>query len=226
MRRSLIYVWLDRTTGRPVYVGKTSATVELRMRTHERVSGRGKTEKDRWLASEIRNGRYPVVRVVDTCEVSRSSAVERRWHSRLSARFDLLNVARPGAGNPGIGRVQWTPELDDLLGSVADAVIAERIGCHRKTVSYRRECLGIPAAFDRTRNVPPPNLGGWNRVDLPDEIIAELGTAPDHVIARRAGTSKYLIGRARAARGIPSYAQATGNDGRIRVGDPHRRWGK
>lgn len=153
-------------------------------------------------------------------------AVERRWVRRLSARFTLLNQATAGAGNPGVGRVKWTEESLGRLGRVPDSELALELGCERKTVSYRREVMGIAASFDRKNNTPPPSMGGWNRVDLGAEIVALLGTAPDHEIARRAGVSKKRIMKERHARELPSYAERTGFDGRIKVGEPHRRWNR
>ena len=138
--------------------------------------------------------------------------------------FDLSNCAVAGAGNPGVGRVVWTPEIDALLGVVPDSVLAKRLGCERKTISYRRECRGIKASYDRTNNTPPPNMAGWNRITLSEEIISILGTMPDHAVAKIAGVNKKKITDERNRRGIRSYASATGNDGRIKVGEPHRRW--
>lgn len=226
LRQSTIYAWVCPITGKPVYVGKTSMPLEARQRSHRREAARWKTTKARWLNELMASGRLPRVVILETTTVARSATVERRWQLRLSSRFDLLNQATAGSGNPGIGRVSWTPEILALLGTVPDSQIAAQIGCERKTVSYRRQCLGIPASFDRTNNIPPPANGGWNRKTLPDRIIAVLGTVPDWKLAEQAGVSKKRIMDERHRRGIPSYAAATGNDGKIKLGEPHRRWNK
>jgi hypothetical protein len=86
--------------------------------------------------------------------------------------------------------VKWTPELLALLGTVPDSEIAAKLGCERKTVSYRRQCLGVPASFDRTNNIPPPANGGWNRKTLADCTIGALGTMPDWKLAEELALAK------------------------------------
>jgi hypothetical protein len=223
-RQTVIYAWLCPSTGRPVYVGKTSQPLDGRMRSHLREARKGAvTPKHRWLGKTVGCGLMPRVVALDICSPAASPATERRWVRRLS-RFDLLNVATAGAGNPGVGRVEWTPEIDRHLGKVPDSELAAMLGCERKTVSYRRRCLGIPASFDRKNNKPPPNNAGWNRKELSPDIIALLGFMSDHSLAEKAGVSKTRIMRERQSKGIPSHAAVTGNDGRIKVGEPHRRW--
>jgi hypothetical protein len=194
------------------------------MATHKREAFKYQNAKAVWLRSHLQEGRLPQVVVLESVPVHRSSAAERRWFRRLSSRFQLLNQSTPGAGNPGVGRVIWTNELLDLLGEVPDSEIAGLIGCERKTVSYKRECLGITASFDRKNNKSPPANAGWNAIRLPPEIIDLLGTVSDQCLADRAGVSKKRIMRERHDRQLPSYADLTGNDGRIRSGEPHRRW--
>lgn len=223
----MIYAWLCPRTGSPKYVGKTSETLERRMRSHRRLALKGSHEpKYLWLGELIARGETPRVIVLQACSPETSAPIERRWVSRLGKRFPLLNVAVAGAGNPGVGRVAWTKDIDALLGTVADSEIAKKLGCHRKTVSYRREILGIPASFDRTNNVPPPSNGGWNRIAFSDSIVAQLGSMPDYQLAAISRTSKAAVARLRRARGIQSYAEQTGNTGRIKQGEPHRRWSR
>lgn len=223
-RRTIIYAWLCPLSGKPAYVGKTSQPISDRMRSHWREARKGSaTPKHDWLRDLSSKGMEPRVIVLEETDPASSPAIERRWTKRL-ARFCLLNVASAGSGNPGVGRVDWTPNIDALLGTVPDSEIAARLGCERKTVSHRRKCLSIEASFDRKNNTPPPSMGGWNKRSLADDIVAQLGTMPDYRLAELAGVSKPVIRRERTARGIPSYAEASGNNGRIRVGEPHRRW--
>lgn len=70
----------------------------------------------------------------------------------------------------------------------------------------------------------PPKMGGHNRKELPFEIIEQLGTMPDYKLAEKAGVSKRTILRKRQRFGVKSYAEQTGNDGKIKKGEPHRRW--
>ena len=217
-----IYAILCPDTGRPMYVGKTSQRLSDRMRAHMYKAKKGQTPKDEWLRSL---SYMPKCLALDQCEVSNSGKLERRWVSRLS-RFNLLNAAPAGSGNPGIGRVSWTPEIDSELGRVNDCEIALRLGCDRKTVAHRRLSLGIKACGDRAKNKKPPAMGGWNKKALAADILLRLGKEPDYLLARRAGVSKPVIRRARIEAGINSYAQSTGNTGRIKEGEPHRRWTK
>ena len=69
-------------------------------------------------------------------------------------------------------------------------------------------------------------MGGWNKKDLPKEILDKLGKEPDYILAKKAGVCKPCIARRRRALNIPSYAESTGNNGKIKLGDPHRRWNK
>lgn len=195
------------------------------MRSHLREARRHpSTPKHSWLRELVDGGLMPRLVTLQTVTPKASPAVERRWVRRFARRYDLLNVAPAGSGNPGVGRVRWTPEVDQLLGCVPDSEIATMMSCERKTVAHRRQCLGIPASFDRKNNTPPPNMAGWNRKALPAEIESQLGKMPDYQLAAAAGVDKSVIARLRRKRGIPSFAASTGNDGRIRSGEPHRRW--
>lgn len=70
----------------------------------------------------------------------------------------------------------------------------------------------------------PPRNWKCQPMAMPEGIEPLLGTMPDVALGARFGVSKYTVGRWRKARGIPSYAETTGDDGRIKVGEPHRRW--
>ena len=67
-------------------------------------------------------------------------------------------------------------------------------------------------------------MGGWNKTAFSLEIIARFGTEPDYKLAAEIGVNKTQIARARARHGIKSYAEQTGNSGKIKIGEPHRRW--
>lgn len=225
MRTSKIYAWVCPETKAIVYVGKTSTTISRRMHSHfGRARRHCKTAKEVWLRDILERGLSPEIVILEETEVSLSSEAERKWASHYSQISPLLNSTKVGAGNPGVGRITWTPDLIALLGKVGDRKIAELIGCERKSVSYKRECLGIAAAMDRDDNLPPPHMGGWNRIELPESVIARLGKEPDYVIAESVGVVKTVIARVRRGLGIQDYASSTGNDGRMRSDRPHPRW--
>lgn len=182
------------------------------------------TKKEEWLRQILARGLTPDVLTLEVVPVEESAATERKWAQTFLNAGPLLNHARVGAGNPGVGRVEWTDELLSLLGKISDSRLASMIGCSRKTVSYKRECLKIPASFDRTNMKPPPPKAGWNKASLSQSVIDRLGKLPDYVLANEAGVSKPVIRRERIARRIPDYASQTGNDGRMKVGRAHPRW--
>lgn len=224
-KNTIIYVWICKRTGAPMYVGKTSRSLKERTQSHISKSLRSaSTPKHTWLRDEVSAGGGIDVIALERCSVLDSGARERRWHKRFSKRYKLLNVDMCGAGNPGTGRIKWTPELDAMLGTVADSVIAEKLGCTRKAVSYRRETLGVAASHCRDRSVPPPQMGGHNKIKLTEFIIGQFGMMPDYKLAQIAGCNKSVISRRRRKMGVKSYASQTGNDGRIKQGEPHRRW--
>lgn len=225
MRTAKIYALTCPITETVRYVGKTSMSVDRRLINHVGSSRRHpKTPKELWIADLLKRGSAPGIQILDEVSVEAASDAERRWAASFATSVTLLNHPRIGAGGPGVGRVEWTEETLSLLGRIADSKIAKMLGCDRKTVSYKRECLGIPASFDRTDNVPPPRNGGWNRIEFPPAIIDRLGKEPDYVIARAAGVQKSAIARRRRELGIQDYATATGNDGRMKSERPHPRW--
>jgi len=225
-----IYGIYDSITGKCRYVGKTACGLKRRLIAHNGKARRGNHPSPFyiWLSGYLLLGNEPEIRQLE--EVAEGvdwQSREAYWIDAMRANGEpILNSATAGGGGDGTPRYKWTPELDAMLGTVADAVIAEMMGATRKTVAYRRELLGIPASFDRTRNVRPPMQGGWNKIELPKYIIDALGTQPDYKLAAESGISKYTIGRARKSLNIPSYAETTGNTGVFKKGEPHPRWSK
>ena len=57
---------------------------------------------------------------------------------------------------------------------------------------------------------------GWNRIELPQEIIGLLGCEPDYKLAEKAGCTKGVIARERKERRIKPYSEQTGNNGRFK----------
>lgn len=87
-------------------------------------------------------------------------------------------------------------------------------------VTHRRNMREVIRAGNFNYNA------GHNRIEMPPEARPLLGTMSDQRLCKRFGVSKYTVARWRHRLGIPSYAEATGNDGRFRAGDPHPRWSK
>lgn len=80
--------------------------------------------------------------------------------------------------------------------------------------------------YQNRRGWDSPVPAGWNRITLPEEIVAKLGTMPDYKLGEIAGVSKKVISRVRREMGIPSYAEMNENKGQFKKGMPHPRWNK
>jgi len=195
-------------------------SIAIRNNAHRSYAIREKDNSPKyvWLREILSYGMFPKVTILETCDVAISSERERYWHDHYSNELSLLNDKRVGAGNPGIGRIDWT-EYDFLLGKMTDIALADEIGCERRTVTYRRQVLGILASFDRTNNTLPPDNSEKQRISLPKAILDKLGTMPDHTLADIANVNKSTIARARRFLLIQSYAETTGNDGKVKSGD-------
>lgn len=76
--------------------------------------------------------------------------------------------------------------------------------------------------FQKGRNSPPPNMAGWNRLELPSELIDQLGKVPDLQLAKRYGFGKHVIQRRRRRLGIPACPVET----KFKCGMPHPRWSR
>ena len=223
-----IYALTDPITGDVKYVGQTVQPLELRLACHidKALKRRESTRKAQWIASLLEKGTKPKIVLLERTDKGNKKQAEQKWIDFYSQRSELMNIAPAGAGGSYNQKVRWSPEIDKLLGKIADSKIARMLGVTRKTVAYRRKKFRIPASYDLSDMKPPPNMGGWNKMQLPQEIIDNLGRYPDYVLAERIGACKSVIARARRARGIPPYAEATGNNGKFRKGDPHPRWSR
>lgn len=214
-----IYTLSDPRTDRVRYVGRTVNRLSRRLNEHVRTATRGKLKdktKEIWIMELRALGLSPRIDLIQDSSRECFREDETRWiaHYRTT-HLDLLNLKRGGDGGFGGHFVKWTPELDTLLGKIADSRIAEQMGVSRKTVTYRRDKLNIPASHDRTRNVAPPANGGFNKIEFTADIEAALGKEPDHLLAARAGVEKTCIARRRVALGIESFADASGNTSRF-----------
>jgi hypothetical protein len=210
-RRCEIYAWVCPTTGTLVYVGKTSAGIGVRMASHRTTALRkAKNASHLWLKDRLDAGLTVEAVHLATCSVAESSRVERDWIAKLGGVSALLNERVGGNGNPGVGRVKWTPEAIGLLGKIHDGELAARLGCERGTVSYRRRALGIKP---RKQSLPA------STITLPLDITARLGTCPDYLLAMELGVSKFVIAKHRRRLAIPSHAETSGANGHFQRTD-------
>jgi hypothetical protein len=90
--------------------------------------------------------------------------------------------------------VRWTKRALDLLGTVPDRVIAERLGCSASVVCLKRQEQGIA----------PGGFQGRPPVAWTPEMDARLGTAPDRVLAEEWGLSFATVFGRRRSLGVPA----------------------
>ncbi len=220
-----IYSLSDPRDGVVRYVGQTRAPLWSRLSDHIQAAKRGRPKhspKAAWILDLRALGMKPSISLLEECDGDWREA-ECRWIASFS---DLYNAKRGGGGGSQNRLAELPQAAIDQLGKIADSRIAETLGVSRKAVSYYRKLLGIPASFDRTRNTPPPRVEAnlFKPAEIPPECVARLGMVPDYVLGAEFGFEKGVIARRRKRDGIASFAERTGNNGRIRVGEPHRRW--
>ena len=101
--------------------------------------------------------------------------------------------------------VEWTDEMDALLGTSFDSEVAKRIGTSRYNVRVRRIELGI-SPF----KLPPKPKSESPR--KPKLVLTEaqkrkLGKVPDALLASRWGVSGGTVARLRNSLGIPPFVE-------------------
>jgi len=212
------------------YIGKTISNLASRLQGHLYPvrSGKDTSKKAEWIQSVLAAGVLP--RIVLICEVPEYEswqAAERREIARSRSEGNRLFNKCPGGNGSHkiINKVVMTEGLRLRLGVEPDAMIAADLGVTRKAIAYHRQKMGIKASFNRTRNVPPPSMGGHNRIEFDASVISLLGTMSDAGVSLVAGCSKAAIIRIRHALGIASYSDTTGYDGRFNGKGKHPRWG-
>jgi hypothetical protein len=140
-------------------------------------------------------------------------------------RETILNTAPAGAG--GIHSRKFDYEkYKKYIGVLSDAEIAEMAGVTRKAVAYHRMKSQIPASNNLHRMKSPPYMGGWNKIEIPKEIISDIGKYPDYILAEKIGVCKTVIARIRRNLKIKSFAESTGNNGQFKKGGYPLRWKK
>ena len=92
------------------------------------------------------------------------------------------------AGQP---QFDWTREHAELLGTMPDRHLAQRLGITPVMVAYQRKRLGI-------KKFSPPSA--WS--DQHDHL---LGTKTDHALAKELGVPKHVVLKRRCALKIPAF---------------------
>jgi len=100
------------------------------------------------------------------------------------------------AFRPRLPSIQWTRQMESLLGSDFDWVIAERLGLPTYCVRRKRQLLGI-TAYGESFVRGSPHAFRWTK-----EQMALLGRESDIQVARRLGISAAAVWRKRVQLGI------------------------
>ena len=95
-----------------------------------------------------------------------------------------------------VGKVEWTPEKDAMLGKVTDGFLAMQWGVTNDCIAHRRKKLGVlPLHAEKSRT-----LNQWT-----PEQLALLGTLPDSEVARMTGRPEGAVMQRRHALEIPAF---------------------
>lgn len=220
MSKVLIYALCCPITGDVRYVGRTVNSLQRRLREHIGISLRGKMkhkQKEDWIRILKHAGTSPKIVLLEEAHAANFKEREKHWIAQCSTSGWILNARAGGDGGLGGHRFTWTAELDAMLGVEPDAVVAEMLGCTRKTVAYRRERLGKSASFNRRRNSKPPPAKPVLQDSLMsmDGVVSRLGNEPDHSIASSVGVSRRTVSRLRNRLGIKPFADTHGKSGRF-----------
>jgi hypothetical protein len=216
-KRATLYVWLDPETAAPVYVGKTTLTLEMRFRQQQRLaqsSHEPASRALRWLRRQLRQGLLPVARPIAIYAGKNAGWAERYCARQLHRRgFLLLNDPTAlGAGNPHILPAQRRHALEPYLGVIPDRMLAEAHDVSWQTIQHDRLALG------RLLKKPGPIIQ-WTPA-----LNARLGTKPDADVARELGCTFQLVALHRKRLGVPSFRSQPEHQEQLRKRPPRFVW--
>jgi hypothetical protein len=211
-----IYALIDPRDNKVKYVGQTVQPLYNRLACHVDKARREKenTPKARWIREVLSSGHRPSIKLLEEVEDKEKRAAEDKWMRKYSN--DIFNSAPAGSGGIGQKMKVSIEKILQYIGVLSDGEIADMVGVTRKAIVYHRKKLGIEASGNLSRMKPPPKMGGWNKLEIPKDIIEDMGKCPDYVLAKRMGIDKSIIMKRRNSMGIPSYAETTGNNGKFK----------
>lgn len=130
------------------------------------------------MLSEL--GTAPDSKLAKKYRISKQSISNKRKEIDIPPHRSVANRWNP--------LINWTPELDALVGTMTDVKLAEQLGVGTHVVFMRRVNLGIP----------PYSV--WT-----DTALSMLGTMSDEELSRLLGVHKTTVRYKRLQLGIPSY---------------------
>lgn len=198
MKQFYVYEYRYPDTKIPFYVGKGCGT-----RYKDHLYG----SKNRFVNYVIdklkREGKKPEIeRVFFTNDEDIALGVEEHLIRCYGIRDEgglLCNFSIGGRGNK---KYKFSEESMKLLGKVNDQVIADMEGCCRETVGYTRRGLGIPKCDDKPNYSPPPDMGGWNKQEIPDHVVEMLHHKPIREVSRETGIGRCTLNRVAYSLGL------------------------
>jgi transcriptional regulator with XRE-family HTH domain len=192
----MIYGLTNKDTGEVRYVGRTQKTLRQRLASHKHdaVKRKENTPKDRWI-QKIEKDQVEIIKLETGCESSEQA--ELWWMDYLEfLGCDLLNVIRePIGGKAGESGLEVTDEVKELMGTMPDRELGEKLGVSKTTIRKYRKRYNVK---------PFANTGGY---DLPEKLVKQLGDKHDRKLAREFGYPRTTIKRKRKEKGISAKSQ-------------------
>lgn len=200
MEEFYVYEYRYPDTKIPFYVGKGCGTRYLQHKYKSK-------NNNRFVRSVIeklrRRGLEPEIeRIFFTSNEDVALMVEEHLIRSYGLRDDgglLCNFSIGGKGNK---KYKFSDESMELLGKVNDQVVADIEGCCRENVGYIRRGLGIPKCEDKPNSSLPPYMGGWNKIEIPDDVKELIKTTPLRELSVKTGIGRTSLNRAKYEMGL------------------------
>lgn len=190
----MVYGLTNKETGKVRYVGRTQKPLGKRLASHRYTARerREDTPKDRWMR-QVGEKQIGIVKLENDCE--NNEKAELWWMDYLEfLGCELLNVIRePIGGKVGQSGLEVTDEVKELMGTMPDRELGEKLGFATNTIAKHRNRHGIEAFG---------NNGGHQ---LSEELIEQLGKKSDAELGRKFGYSKGVIKAHREKKGIKPF---------------------
>lgn len=101
-RKVYIYTLTDPKDGSVKYIGKTFR-LGRRLRDHLYEAKKSNTPKNAWINKLLREGRKPILDIIDECYIKESNDLEIYWISQFKTwGFELKNYTNGGEGSYGV----------------------------------------------------------------------------------------------------------------------------